>query len=562
MKRYLCVFLALLLLLTGCETVPGPASSEAPASTETAASTTEAPPTAAASVPETTLVPETSSVPETSEPRPEPPELGGYAVSSSTKEATAAGIEILEAGGNAVDAAVAVALALGVTEPYSSGLGGSGVMVVYDPVEDRAWSLDYYACAGAAESSGDAVGVPGYLAGLQEALDRWGTLPMGRVIEPAITLAEEGFEATALFVRRLSYSERLTENPAFAKIKRGSTVVQPALAETLKRIRDEGTEVFYRGDIARDIAAACELTEEDLAAYQVYCEDALESSFAGSRIFTTTAPTSGVVTSQMLTVAELMDVPNPREDPQGYLDVMKLATEIAYKTRRNKLVDPRFYDFDGARLVSQKYVAKLVKNAQAAAESAAAPESDPERRCTTQFSVIDRGGMIVCVTNTLSDNWGGYLFVDGFYLNNTLTNFNKTGKNAYEPGKRPRTHFSPVVAVGEDHFCLAIGSPGGEAIPKIVSQVLIEVLRCGTDVPTAVEQGRYYYDEDGKLCLETVTDVESLIDLSRIIRRGYYYSSSRVIFGCTAIVGYDPAEGVFAAADSRREGSEAQAIRD
>ena len=487
---------------------------------------------------------------------PVPIDLGGYAVSSSTKEATAAGMKILNQGGNAVDAAVAVALALGVTEPYSSGLGGSGVMVVYDPVKDSGHSLDYYACAGSAAKSDDCVGVPGFLAGMQEALDRWGTMSLREVIEPAIDLAENGFPATALFARRLTYSAKLQQNKAFANVREGDKVVQTELAETLKLIRDQGSAVFYTGQIAQDIADACELDLMDLAAYKVNYYSALRSRFNGVRIYSTTAPTSGVVTSEMLTAADLMDVPDPREDPDGYLKVMKLATQIGYNTRRTKLVDPRFYDFDGKQLVSRKYVKKLVKKAQE--DSSLMIEPDPERRCTTQFAVIDRQGMIVCVTNTLSDNWGGYIYVDGFYLNNTLGNFNQTGKNAYEPYKRPRTHFSPVLCIGDDGYRLAIGSPGGDAIPKVVSQVLIDVLKFDVDLQSAVDTARYYFDDDGLLCLETVDEGNtSRIDLSQINCR-YYYSSSHVSFGCTAIVGYDPEEGIIAVSDLRRDGSDSQ----
>lgn len=549
-SKAIALLLAVLLLLAGCQTDPGPSGSgaaDASGSNQGQMNSGE------------NIDPSGNANPGGSGKTDDGPiDLGGYAVSSSTKEATAAGMEVLKNGGNAVDAAAAVALALGVTEPYSSGLGGSGVMVVYDPAEDHAYSLDYYACAGSALENTDFVGVPGYLAGIQDALDRWGTMSLREVIEPAITLAEEGFPATALFARRLAYSAKLGQNPAFVGVHEGDMVVQKELAETLKLIRDEGTSAFYNGKIAEDIAAACDLTTVDLASYQVYCYDALRSTFQGTRIYTTTAPTSGVVTSEMMTIADVLKAPNPREDPDGYLEVMKLATQIAYKTRRIKVVDPRFYDFNGKWLVSRKYVKKLIKKAQEA-NGTLHFDPDPERRCTTQFAVIDSSGMTVCVTNTLSDNWGGYVLVDGFYLNNTLSNFNQTGKNAYEPLKRPRTHFSPVIAVGDNHFCLAIGSPGGNAIPKVVSQVLIDVLQNGTDLQTAVDQGRYYFDDDGLLCLESTTETEPLIDLSRITQR-YYFSSSHVMFGCTAIVGYDPAQGVVAVSDLRRDGSDSQIV--
>ena len=557
--KILSLLLAVVLLLSACQTDPTPTTGSSAVETETVPGTEPV---------QTTLLPvvdssdaATTAPATTGSDEPAPVDLGGYAVSSSTKEATAAGMEILRKGGNAVDAAVAVAMALGVTEPYSSGLGGSGVMVVYDPVKDRGYSLDYYACAGSAESSTDCVGVPGFLAGMQEALDRWGTMALRDVIEPAIDLAENGFPATAMFARRLNYSAKLSKNKAFANVREGDTVVQTELAETLKLIRDEGMSVFYTGQIAQDIADACELDLMDLAAYKVNRYSALRSRFNGIRVYTTTAPTSGVVTSEMLTAADLMDVPDPREDPDGYLDVMKLATEIGYTTRRNKLVDPRFYDFDGKALVSRKYVRKLVRKALAAEGKTLMVEPDPERRCTTQFAVIDRNGMLVCVTNTLSDNWGGYIYVDGFYLNNTLSNFNKTGKNAYEPHKRPRTHFSPVIVIGDDGYRLAIGSPGGDAIPKVVAQVLIDVLKFDMDLQEAVDMARYYFDDDGLLCLETVGENDSRIDMERISHR-YYYSSSHVVFGCTAIAGYDPDKGIVAVSDLRRDGSDSQIATD
>ncbi len=551
--KALALLLVLVVLFSACENAP--VSTEAQSSeTEDSAVHTEAPDTS-----ERTPSTDAEQTEATGPDRLELGDLGGYAVSSSTKEATAAGMEILKQGGNAIDAAVAVALALGVTEPYSSGLGGSGVMVVYDPVKDAGYSLDYYACAGAALENTDFVGVPGMLAGMQKALDRWGSMSLSQVIEPAITLAEKGFPATALFAKRLTYSAKLSENPAFRGIQEGDNVVQTELADTLKLIRDEGISAFYNGKIAEDIAAVCDLSAVDLASYKAYSYSALRSRFNGIRIYTTTAPTSGVVTSEMLTAADLMDVPDPHEDPDGYLEVMKLANDIGYNTRRYKLVDPRFYDFDPKKLVSRSYVNKLVDKALAE-DSSLRFEPDPEKRCTTQFAVIDRQGMVVCVTNTLSDNWGGYIYVDGFYLNNTLSNFNETGKNAYEPLKRPRTHFSPVIAIGEeDGFRLAIGSPGGDAIPKVVSQVLIDILKFDVDLQTAVDEARYYFDDDGLLCLESVTDGESRIDLSRISQR-YYFSSSHVMFGCTAIVGYDPQEGVVAVSDLRRDGSDSQVV--
>ena len=236
--KALALLLACLLLLSACSTEPTPSGTTG---TETAAeSAATLPQSSSEQAPET--VPGTESAAETgtesgTEPVPEHLDLGGFGVSSSTKEATAAGMEILKKGGNAIDAAVAVALALGVTEPYSSGLGGSGVMVVYDPATDTAFSLDYYACAGSATQNTDFVGVPGFLSGMQEALDRWGSMSLAQVIEPAIELAEKGFPATALFARRLDYSAKIRQNPAFRSVRERNQFLEFAVIEDQSHYR-------------------------------------------------------------------------------------------------------------------------------------------------------------------------------------------------------------------------------------------------------------------------------------------------------------------------------------
>lgn len=479
------------------------------------------------------------------------PALGGFAVSSSSAEATWAGMHVLTQGGNAVDAAVAMAFTLGVTEPYSSGLGGSGFMLVYDPVTDKAYCLDYYGCAGSSGYLRDEVAVPGLLKGMDTALSQWGTLSLSETLEPAIYYAENGFLATASFISRLNYSDRLRSNSAFKTVEQGDLVVQAELGETLKRIQQEGISLFYNGEIAQDIANKCGLSPEDLADYQVYITDAIESEFNDYRILTANAPSSGVTVAQMLAMAEELDIPDPDADTEGYLSVLKTCTRKAYARRLSTVADPRYREFSGEYYVSEEYISRMLQDTTAEASVA-----DAEKMCTTQYSVIDGNGMIVCVTNTLSDNWGSYQYVDGFYLNNTLSNFSETGINAYEPGKRPRTHFAPTIVLGEDGYCLAIGSPGGNNIPRIIVPVLIDILKFGEDVQTAIDKSRAMYDENEALCLETEDNAPSIVSKSRI-KGSYYYSSQHIYFGCTSVVGYDPDSGVFGAADRRRETSQA-----
>lgn len=499
-------------------------------------------------------VPDTEADPDDEEPTdeteaPEAPSLGGFAVSSSCSEATWAGMQILSAGGNAVDAAVATAFTLGVCEPYSSGLGGSGVMLVYDSKTGKSYTLDYYACAGGSYSN-DGTGVPGFLAGMQKALDLWGTYSLADAMVPAIDFAENGFPATSTFLMRLGYSSALRNNPAFANVSTGSTVVQTKLAQTLRTIQSEGISAFYGGSIGKDVANACALSLSDLENYEVRKREAVESEFSGYRILGGYAPASGMTVCQMLTACDLLNIPSPVTSPNGYLRAIKTATNVAYASRRSKLVDPDYYDFAGSDLTSTAYVQSLLGS------GAQTYENDPEQFCTTQFAVIDSNGLIVCVTNTLSDSWGGYKLVDGFYLNNSLNNFSGSGLNSYEPGKRPRTHFAPVIAVGPNGELIAIGSPAGINIPKIVAQVLLNIIKFGDDVQTAIDKARVMYDEHGSLCIETQDRAASVISVSQV-DQAYYYSSSHIYFGCTSVVGYSPDIGVFSACDRRRDTAQA-----
>ena len=412
------------------------------------------------------------------------PVCGGFAVSSSSNEATETGMQILAQGGNAVDAAIAMSYVLGVCEPYSSGLGGSGFMVVYMPDEQCAYSLNYRATAGSSYPS-DKILVPGLVMGMEEACRQWGTRSMAELMDPAIDYANNGFSATEDFVKRVQHYASVSSAPVFSGVKEGDTVVQTQLGSTLETIQSQGAAAFYTGQIAQDIASASTLSTADIADYQVSVTQAPSVSYGDYTLYASDAPSSGITVLQMMKLAETFQMPSPSEDAAGYLQTLKKCQQTAYAARSHTLVDPAFDDYDSSYYTSDGYIEGL-------AASAAAPvESDPERQCTTQFSVIDGNGMVVNVTNTLSDSWGSCKQVDGFYLNNTGSNFSESGINAYEAGKQPRTHISPVIAVGADGGSLAVGSPGGSVIPQVVMPVLQNILSFGVDPVTAVEQSRF-----------------------------------------------------------------------
>ena len=475
------------------------------------------------------------------------PVCGGFSVSSSSNEATETGMQILAQGGNAVDAAIAMSYVLGVCEPYSSGLGGSGFMVVYMPDEQCAYSLNYRATAGSSYPS-DKILVPGLVMGMEEACRQWGTRSMAELMDPAIDYANNGFSATEDFVKRVQHYASVSSAPVFSEVKEGDTVVQTQLGSTLETIQSQGAAAFYTGQIAQDIASVSTLSTADIADYQVSVTQAPSVSYGDYTLYASDAPSSGITVLQMMKLAETFQMPSPSEDAAGYLQTLKKCQQTAYAARSHTLVDPAFDDYDSSYYTSDGYIEGL-------AASAAAPvESDPERQCTTQFSVIDGNGMVVNVTNTLSDSWGSCKQVDGFYLNNTGSNFSDSGINAYEAGKQPRTHISPVIAVGADGGSLAVGSPGGSVIPQVVMPVLQNILSFGVDPVTAVEQSRFVFADDGRLCLETDDNGSTgkkLLDQSGL-SMNYYYNNSHIYFGCTSLVGYSPDFGVFGVCDMRR----------
>lgn len=475
------------------------------------------------------------------------PACGGFAVSSSSKEATETGMQVLAEGGNAVDAAVAMSYVLGVCEPYSSGLGGSGFMVVYLPDEQCAYSLNYRATAGSSYPS-DKILVPGLVMGMEEACRQWGTRSMAELMNPAIDYANNGFSATEDFVKRVQHYASVSSAPVFSGVKEGDTVVQTQLGSTLEIIQSQGAAAFYTGQIAQDIASASTLSTADIADYQVSVTQAPSVSYGDYTLYASDAPSSGITVLQMMKLAETLQMPSPSEDAAGYLQTLKKCQQTAYAARSHTLVDPAFDDYDSSYYTSDGYIEGL-------AASAAAPvESDPERQCTTQFSVIDGNGMVVNVTNTLSDSWGSCKQVDGFYLNNTGSNFSDSGINAYEAGKQPRTHIAPVIAVGADGSRLAVGSPGGSVIPQVVMPVLQNILSFGVDPVTAVEQSRFVFADDGRLCLETDDNGSTgkkLLDQSGL-SMNYYYNNSHIYFGCTSLVGYTADFGVYGVCDMRR----------
>ena len=464
------------------------------------------------------------------------------------QEARAAriGVDILQRGGNAVDAAVATGFALAVTYPRAGNIGGGGYMVIHLAHRDLDTTIDYRETAPAAitrdifldergeadprksRDSALAIGVPGTVAGLALAHAKYGSgvFTLGELIAPAIALARDGIPIEGDTADSLPGSRsRLARWPASAKIffgadgrplGPGATLVQSDLAETLSAIARDGADAFYRGPIADRIVAAVRagggvMTRADLEAYRPIERAPVRGSYRGHDIVSMPPSSSGgVILLEILNILE--GYPDLAADEARRLHLMIEAMKLAYADRAAFLGDPARVAAPLARLTSKRYAAELraridPEHARPAAELRPALPAPREGGNTTHFSVIDRFGNAVSNTTTLNFSYGVGLVADGtgVLLNNELDDFaakpgapNAYGllggdANAPGPGKRPLSSMSPTIVLKDGKPLLITGSPGGSRIITTVLQVIVNVIDRKLPVAEAVAAPRVHH---------------------------------------------------------------------
>ena len=461
-------------------------------------------------------------------------------VVSSEPFASEAGLEILKAGGNAIDAAVAVGFALAVTHPQAGNIGGGGFMVIclaggesavvdYREEAPAAASRDMYldsegkVIPGASTEGALSVGVPGTVAGLALAHRKYGKLSWKRVLAPAIRLAAKGFPVSYELSEALRADrEQLATFPESRRIflrngrpyEPGEIFRQPELAKTLRRIVRQGPAGFYQGRIARAIVSTLRkyhgrIELADLQQYQAKIRRPLRGTFRGYEILTVPPPSSGGVgLIEMLNVLEPLDL----GPPDSYHSIHLIAETMrrAYADRAAYLGDADFASVPVHGLTSKKYAAKLreeIVHAKAEVTVQAGRPAEFEAAQTTHFSVVDADGNAVANTYTLNGSFGSYVTVEGagFLLNDEMDDFtSKPGvpnmygliqseANAIAPHKRPLSAMTPTIVVRDGKVRLVLGSPGGSTIINTVLQVLLNVLAFHMDVRQAVTTPRFHH---------------------------------------------------------------------
>ena len=459
-------------------------------------------------------------------------------VASNSGLASAAGVEILRAGGNAVDAAVAVGFALAVTYPYAGNLGGGGFMVIR-MADGRTAALDYREVAPLAatrdmfvDSTGRltercvvgplATGVPGAVAGMDAALRRFGTLPLARVIAPAIRLAREGFAVDSAFSASLAEEqERICRFAGGALFFPGGEVIQPGarlvqadLARSLELIAEHGPRAFYDGPVAEALVAEMQrggglVSREDLRRYEPKWREPLLGTYRGHRLITMPPASSGGIT--LIESFNMLEALGPLP-PFGSAQCLHLLAEVfrrAFVDRNAKLADPDFAPLPLGELTSKPYARRLARGIDRSRASVT-PAFRPGRegQHTTHYSVVDAAGSAVATTMTINDGYGSGVWIPGggFFMNNEMDDFatqpgtpNLYGlvqgeANAVQPGKRMLSSMAPTIVLDpQGRVLLVLGSAGGPTIITAVAQVILDVIEHHMTLTDAVRAPRMHH---------------------------------------------------------------------
>lgn len=506
--------------------------------------------------------------------RTQAPARNGMVVSNHYL-ASEAGRDVLREGGNAIDAAITTAFALAVTLPSAGNIGGGG-FIVYQAADGQATTINFRETAPAAatermylgpdgkvrdDSNHEgllSVGVPGTVAGLWAAHQKYGKLPWARLVQPAIDLAEQGFPSTwdMQGIQR-TFQQMATRWPSSAKAflkdgrdiyEPGETWRQPDLARTLRRIQRDGRDGFYTGETARLIADFMRkhggiITEADLAAYQPVEAPPIRGTYRGYEVIGMPPPSSGgIATVQMLNILEGYDLAALGHNSANTLHLMTEAMRRAYLDRARHVGDPRFNpDIPIERLTSKAYAAELragIDPYRASVSTPAQVDQIAESDETTHLSVVDAAGNAVSLTYTLEYSYGSRIVVEGagFLLNNEMGDFNAipgltdstgtigTRPNLIQPGKRMISSMTPTILARDGKPVMVIGSPGGRTIINTVLQVILNVVDHGMTIAQAIEAPRMHHQ-----WLPDITRMER-IGFSPDTRRLYEAMGHRVSF--------------------------------
>jgi len=530
-------------------------------------------------------------------------------IAAANPLAVDAGLQMLRAGGSAVDAAIAVQMVLTLVEPESSGIGGGAFMLLYDPATKNVTSFDGRETAPASakptmflDASGKprpkrdvipgglSVGVPGDVAMLELVHKRYGRLPWAKLFEPAIALAEKGFPVGRKLAATLASQTRMARMPDIkayfykpdgTPLKQGDILKNPELAKTLRMIAAGGAHAFYTGPIAQAIIDKVDhaplnpagMTLADLAAYQAKERPPVCGTYRVYRLCSMGPPSSGGVSVlQILGMLERFPPKALQPNTLSEIHLFSQASRLAFADRAMWLADPDVVHVPVTGLLERNYLAarsKLIDPARDMGMASAgeppmkhaerdfAPQRDKQLPGTSHMSIVDSRGEVVSMTTTVEYIFGSEQMARGFFLNNQLTDFSfepvRDGKpvaNAPAPGKRPMSAMSPTIVFDADgKFRIAIGSPGGPAIIPYTAESLVAMLDGGLD-PQTTAALPHHVNPNGPTILEANTPIVEYA--SALAAMGHQVATSELESGLN-IIERVPG-GYVGGSDPRRDG--------
>ena len=458
-------------------------------------------------------------------------------VSSSHYLASQAGLRVLQAGGNAVDAAIATATALNIVEPEMSGIGGDGFMLIYMAETGQvealngtgaapfAATIDRYRDTGmppkvdGPRSAVMRIVPPGVLDAWLMAHERFGSVPFQKLLEPAIELASEGFPVSHRLANTIKGEQGvLGAHPASARIflpqgrppRAREILIQEDLAKTLQKVASEGREAFYEGDIGRAIVQACQelgglFTDRDFTEHRaVGWSDPLTTTYRGYQVYEHPPSAPGLVLLEMLNILEQFDVASMECNSLELVHLMAEIKRLAFVDREH-IADPAWVEVPVERLLSKDHAAALAKRVDMARVNpdvvAVVPSPGGEGGHTTYFCVVDGRGNAVSHIQSLGDYFGSGIVAGdtGVMLNDRMSHWrlDREHPNALMPGKRARHAMSPPLALKDGKLFLVWGTPGGATQPQTNMQVMSHIVDFGMTVQEAVEAPRWHHEQEG-----------------------------------------------------------------
>lgn len=524
-------------------------------------------------------------------------------VSAGKYEASKIGKIIMEQGGNAVDAAVAVGFTLGFAEANATGLGGGGFMTLHIAETGEDLFINFRESAPAAATpdmwqtytdadgntkvignqnwvGGKSAGVPGFVAGLLYALDNYGTMTREQVLAPVIELANKGLTVTPTLANDMKNSyDSLTlfaeSGEIFLKdvdgmklpYEVGETFKNPDYAKTLELISEQGADVFYKGEIAESIVANANkyggvFTMEDLANYEVEVMKPVVGSYRGYDIISSPSPSSGgTIVLEILNILENFDLPSMEDCSEEELHIIAEAFKLAYADRGEYMGDTKFVDVPINGLLSKDYAKKLAGKIDAEVALENVLPDDPwmfEHEDTTHYSVADAKGNMVSVTSTVNGYFGSSVAVDGygFVLNNEMADFvvGPDHPNSIAGNKTPLSSMSPTIIMKDGKPFAVLGSPGGTTIIATVAQVVSNLIDHGMTMQEAVDAPRISGFRNNTISYETRIGedvIAELTEMGHICNPNDEWNRS---FGSVNAVRYAEDGTLDGAGDPRRDG--------